>query len=221
MFGIWEGILKQRESSCNLTGGFCHGDAVDTAGGNISSCLKQLKGGGLICYFQPLWRLAVHFINPVSFEAGLGGLAFPPSWAWDALAGFPPHYPDEQLQRVMDKPPGLCWGSRQAAQTLLGLKLGNSPPWGCLGMSETVKRLSILPAREGRMNPARDRHWTGLSKTNQTEFLGFHFISSFGWYMTNAGNNKEIRKTNQLSTVVFLFPPPWWKYFRMDARCFW
>lgn len=100
MLGIWEGILKQRESSCNSTGGVCHGGVVDT-GGEISPPLYNSWRGRFDLLFS-LWSLTVHFIHQVSFEAGLEGFAFPPSWVWDALGHLPPHYLDQSCR-------GDCW----------------------------------------------------------------------------------------------------------------
>lgn len=229
MFGIWEGILKQRESNCNLRGGFCHGGVVDKAGGSISSSLQQLKGKGLICYFQPFWSLTVRFINQIPFEAGLEGLAFPVSWAWDALGRLPPHYLDQQLQMEIA-------GDGQTLRALCGLLSGCSNPAGfeswelnSLRMFGNAwdRQMSVhpyaapsgsLPAREEpgleeRMDPAMDKHWTyALSsvlafKTNGIISCAFHVMSSVFWYMTNIGNNKERRKNNQLWAVVSFFFP--------------
>lgn len=130
--------------------------------GKYSPSLQQLKGEGLICSSQPFWSLTVHFIHQISFEAGLEGLAFPPSWAWDALGGL-------QLITlisscrwwwlVMDKPWGLCLGPGQAAQTLLVSNLGNETPWGCLGMRETEKHLCIPVLHRAGMSLGRSLAW--------------------------------------------------------------
>lgn len=43
-------------------------------------------------WFVIFWSLTVHVINQISFEAGLEGLAFPPSWAgmpWSSPTSLP------------------------------------------------------------------------------------------------------------------------------------
>lgn len=180
---------------------------------------------------KPFWSLTVHFINQVSLRAGLEGLAFPPSWAWhwDALGGLPPHYFDQQLQPVIA-------GDGQTLWALFGLMSGCSNPSGLesqegnslgilgnawdrqMSLHPCAALLGSLPVKgkslawRERMDPAMDRHWTGLCsvlafKGNETDFLGFHFMSSVFWYMTNTGNNKEIRKSNQLGIWYFFFSP--------------
>lgn len=133
--------------------------------------LQQLTGEGLICCFQPLWSLTVHFINQIPFEEGLEGLAFPPSWAWD---GFPAHFPDQQLQRVIPGD-GQTPGLKPFWPWSLGIQLLGDV-WECVRWTNVCPSLCCtLPAREGWILPWTDIEWNYLK---QIKLIFSSFTSS-------------------------------------------